>query len=490
MIESLLKGLIIMFVGREDELKQLDALWNKVTKTSLVTVRGRRRIGKSTLIEHFSRTSAARFLKVEGLAPKAAKSNQDQLKAFYSQLQLQTGESYEIKDWLKAFMDLDGAVRDDSRTVVLLDEISWMGRYERNFSGLLKIAWDNFFHRHPNLILFLCGSVSSWIRENILENAGFLGRPSLDIVLKELPVKDCLAFWGGAGKRLSSRELFDMLSVTGGVPRYLEEIDPSLSVDEALRQSCFTPRGYLFKDFDLMFDELYDKDAGVRKNILMAVAERPKTVSEIAAALKRPRNGHVVGLVSDLVQAGFLSAERGNNPVTGELRQEIRYRICDNYVRFYLHFLVPRRAMIEDGTYRFESLEQLPGWDGILGLQFENLVLGALPALVRHLHLEKSRILSMAPFRKFSRDAEQGCQIDCLIQTKRSLYVVEIKRKNEIGMEIIDEVERKIARLPYDGKLSVRPVLVYEGRLSPSVNDENYFTSIISATELFGLKCP
>ena len=93
----------------------------------------------------------------------------------------------------------------------------------------------------------------------------------------------------------------------------------------------------------------------------------------------------------------------------------------------------------------------------------------------------------MAPFRKFSRDSERGCQIDCLIQTKRSLYVVEIKRKAEIGMEIIDEVEQKIARLPYDGKLSVRPVLVYEGRLSSSVNDENYFTSIIPATELFGI---
>ena len=62
----------------------------------------------------------------------------------------------------------------------------------------------------------------------------------------------------------------------------------------------------------------------------------------------------------------------------------------------------------------------------------------------------------MAPFRKFSRDSEQGCQIDCLIQTKRSLYVVEIKRKNEIGMEIIDEVEQKIARLPYDGKWKIR----------------------------------
>ena len=476
-----------MFVGREIELKQLEALWNKVTKTSLVTVRGRRRIGKSTLIEHFAVKSGAKFLKVEGLSPKTAKSNQDQLKAFYSQLQLQTGKCYEVSDWLKAFKDLDDAIPDDRRTVVLLDEISWMGRYDKNFPGLLKIAWDNFFHRHPNLVLFFCGSVSSWIRENILENAGFLGRPSADIVLKELPVGDCLAFWGGAGARLSDRELIDMLSVTGGVPRYLEEFNPSLTVDECLRQSCFSPGGYLFKDFDLMFDELYDDRANERKDVLKTLVSRPMTVSEIAETLKRHRNGHVADSVKDLVQAGFLAAERGNNPATGELQQEIRYRICDNYTRFYLHFLKPRRAMIEDGSYRFDSLEQLPGWDGILGLQFENLVLGALPALVRHLHLEKTRILSMAPFRKFPKDVERGCQIDCLIQTKRSLYVVEIKRKSEIGEEVIDEVERKISRLPYDRKLSVRPVLVYAGRLSPSVTEENYFASVVSASELFGL---
>ena len=129
-----------MFVGRENELKQLGALWNKVSKTSLVTVRGRLRIGKSTLIEHFARKSEAAFLKVEGLSPKTAKSNRDQLKAFYSQLQLQSGKSYEIGDWLKAFKDLDDEIRDDRRTVVLLDEISWMGRYDRGFPGLLKIA--------------------------------------------------------------------------------------------------------------------------------------------------------------------------------------------------------------------------------------------------------------------------------------------------------------------------------------------------------------
>ena len=167
-----------MFVGRLEELDLLKGLWNKVTKTSLVTVRGRRRIGKSTLVAHFADVSNARFLKIEGLSPRTAKSNADQLKGFYSQLQLQSGKTYEVVDWLKAFKDVDAEIVDGQRTVLLLDEISWMAYYDASFPGLLKIAWDNFFHKHPNLILFLCGSVSSWIRENILEDGGFLGRPS------------------------------------------------------------------------------------------------------------------------------------------------------------------------------------------------------------------------------------------------------------------------------------------------------------------------
>lgn len=476
-----------MFVGRLEELDLLKGLWNKVTKTSLVTVRGRRRIGKSTLVAHFADVSNARFLKIEGLSPRTAKSNADQLKGFYSQLQLQSGKTYEVVDWLKAFKDVDAEIVDGQRTVLLLDEISWLAYYDASFPGLLKIAWDNFFHKHPNLILFLCGSVSSWIRENILEDGGFLGRPSADIVLKELSARDCLSFWGGAAKRLSSRELFDMLSVCGGVPRYLEEIDPSLTVDESLRRSCFTPQGYLFRDFDLMFDELYDKSSAERKSALNALAKKPMTVSEVAAALGRSRNGHLVELLKDLVQAGFLAQERGINPQTGELRQETRYRICDNYVRFYLHAILPRRAMIEDGTYRFESLERLPGWETMLGFQFENLVLGSLPALVARLHLDRSRILSMAPYRRNSDDKDRGCQIDCLIQTRRSMYVVEIKRKATIGPEIIDEVEDKIDRLGYSGKTSVRPVLVYDGKLSPMVEEDGYFAAIIPASELFGL---
>ena len=74
--------------------------------------------------------------------------------------------------WKTAHRQVDpyrGVRPKDGRTVVLLDEISWMGGYDKTFVGTLKIAWDKLFKKHDNVVVVLCGSVSSWIAENILE---------------------------------------------------------------------------------------------------------------------------------------------------------------------------------------------------------------------------------------------------------------------------------------------------------------------------------
>ena len=60
-------------------------------------------------------------------------------------------------------------------------------KFRARFSSKLKNAWDDFFHEHPRLIVFACGSVSAWIKKNILGNKGFAGRTSLDVVVPELP---------------------------------------------------------------------------------------------------------------------------------------------------------------------------------------------------------------------------------------------------------------------------------------------------------------
>ena len=190
----------VEFFGREDLIAQLDNLWAKRVP-SLVTCRGRRRVGKSTLIAEFARRSDAVFIKLDGLRPEKGMSNEDQLRFFADKLGEQTGCGKDVPaSWYEAFHRLSGQIDDRRKTVILLDEISWMASFDHTFAAVLKSAWDDLFKQHPKLILVLCGSVSFWIKEHVLENRAYVGRRSLDIVVPELPLVECVKFWGGEGE--------------------------------------------------------------------------------------------------------------------------------------------------------------------------------------------------------------------------------------------------------------------------------------------------
>ena len=474
-----------MFVGRERDLKDLQALWGR-DQGVLVTCRGRRRIGKSTLIEEFAARSAERFICIEGLPPRKGMSDALQRRWFCEKVAEYSGrDAVFAATWSLAFAQLDGLLTSGRKTVVLLDEISWIGGYDPDFAGYLKEAWDRKFRKHPNLVFVLCGSVSAWIAENILDSTGFVGRDSLDIELKELPPFQCQQMLGPAGERMSVREKIDLLSVTGGIPKYLEDVRPELSVDENVRRMCFMPRGILFREFDETFNGVFGRRAKTRGRILKMLMTGPKSAAELAEIDGKTPNGSYARALKDLRMAGYAAGDGGLNPCTGEPLREERFRVSDNYTRFYLHYVEPRRKMIEGDLFEFTSLEQLKGLDAMFGFQFENLVLGNLQMLFPMLGLETALVLSAAPYFQRATADREGCQIDLMIQTQRMLMAVEIKRRREIGHEIIDEVSEKIRKLKFSGSLSLRTALVYDGRLSPSVAADRYFDFLIPAERFF-----
>ena len=433
------------------------------------------------------------YLKISGLAPRKNMTNRDQLKYFCEVLAERMGwKGVSAKNWMAAFQHLGRAIAEkgDRRMIVLLDEISWMGAYDADFPGYLKDAWDDNFKKNANLIFVLCGSVSSWIQHNILDSTGFVGRISLELQISELPVSDCVKFWRQAAGGVSSREIFDMLSVTGGVPRYLEEIDPVLTTDENIRRLAFIKSGTLFKDFTRIFNDVFGKKSVAKQKILRTMTHGAKTLSEISIALGKTRNGHLSESLEELELAGFIERDQSLNPETGEPSKIDRYRIRDNYTRFYLRFIEPYSSMIRSGAFKFASLDALPGWDSIKGLQFENLVVNNVQPIITALGLERSLVLSAAPYRKVpsrrdsGADQIHGCQIDLLVQLKQAMYVVEIKRREFIDASVVEEVKEKVSRLPNPRSLSVRPVLVYDGRLSPAVNEDGYFLATFKASEL------
>ena len=473
-----------MFVGRKEYIDDLSALWRKST-SSLVACRGRRRIGKSTLIEQFAEKTADRFFSFEGLPPRKGMTNRDQLANFGALLAQQTNRPRLVfESWHDAFFWLNEFIDDKKRTVVLLDEISWMGAYDPDFPGHLKWAWDKLFHKHDKLVMVVCGSVSAWIKRNILDNTGFAGRFSRDYILPELPLSVCPSFWGATAGSVSTREMFDILSVTGGVPRYLEEIDPALSAEENIRRLFFTPQGKLFKEFDDMFSAVFGEAATTKKAILKALAEGPKSGAELSAELGLSNTGHFADHLRSLADGGFIAAGTGLNPETGKSARIDRYRLKDNYTRFYLRCVEPRKNEISVGGYRFASVEQLPGWDAIMGLAFENLIVNNWAELLPRIGVRNAIVESAAPYRRFASNIGKGVQIDLLIQTPRTAYAVEIKRKNRIGQETEEEMEEKIKRLKVRKGMSVRPVLVYDGTLDPQISGRGYFAATIDAATL------
>lgn len=478
-----------MFYGREDLICDLERLWAKRT-SSLVTCRGRRRIGKSTLIEHFAKISGAIFVKVEGLRPGKHVKNAEELANFALQLNAQTGCNCKTPaDWLHAFLSLNDCIRDGKRMVVLLDEISWMAHDDPTFAGTLKIAWDNYFKRHPKLVMVICGSVSSWIKENIIDDGAFYGRRSLDLVVPELPLSECVKFWGRAAERLDTREIIDVLSVTGGVPRYLEELTTAASANENIRNMAFRPHSILRTDFDEMFSDVITKQPTMCARIIRLLVDTSLTCAEIADRLEIDRNGNLTKALAQLVEAGLVSSDEGKNPETGEDAREKRYRLRDNYCRFYLKYIESAADVIDKGQYEFGSLDQLEGWESVKGLAFENLVVNNALALRPLLGIGKSTVTSVAPYRRSgSRDGKRpGVQVDLLVQTRRTAYLVEVKRRREIGREIIGELEEKVALIPARKGVSLRTALVYEGELAPIVEADGYFDAIIPFRRLLGL---
>jgi uncharacterized protein len=466
-----------LYVGREPEHEQLRQLLRK-RSSSLVICKGRRRIGKSTLIAKFGE-EVTQFLYFEGLPPREGLTRREQLAAFAERLAAQTSlPKVVLESWPQAFQLLSSAIPTKGWTVLLLDEISWMSIGDRDFAGHLKGAWDNYLSRHPRLIVVVCGSVSSWIDRNILSSPAFMGRCSLVIALEPLPLSACNAFW--RGKKVTGTEKLKILAVTGGVPRYLQEIDPSQSAEQNVHRLCFQPSGFLFQEAEQIFHDAFDRRADTYRRIVATLVDGSRTVSAIGAALRHERGGSLSDALVELVSAGFITRDVSFMPRTGKARpRAIRYRLSDNYLRFYLKYIAPRRSQIEKRLYQRAPLEALVSWDTIFGLQLENLVLQSLDLLRTTLQLDRVNVLNAGPYLQPATKRRAGCQIDLLLRTKQAVYVLEIKLRERIDRSVIEEMKEKVRRLEGARDLTVRTGLIFAGELDPRIERDDYFDFIV-----------
>lgn len=243
------------------------------------------------------------------------------------------------------------------------------------------------------------------------------------------------------------------------------------------------PEGVLFNEFDKIFKDIFQKRAESYKLIIQQLAENPCEYNQLAKKLQVEPTGGLSKQIKNLIAAGFVTRDYSWNK-TGEKGKLSRLRLCDNYIRFYLKYVESKKALIEQGIYTDISLENLPQWLIIMGLQFQNLVLNNLPSIINMLNIPSESIMAIGPYFQRKTARQEGCEIDLLIYTRFTLYVCEIKFRKIIKGDVINEVQEKIRRLKRAEAISIRPVLIYQGKLDFTVSQSDFFAYKINFSDI------
>ncbi|NGX51856.1 MAG: hypothetical protein KR126chlam5_00144 [Candidatus Anoxychlamydiales bacterium] len=471
------------FVGREKQLASLERLLKKKT-ASLVVIKGRRRVGKSRLIEEFGGKHP--FFTFCGLAPTEKMTAQSQRDEFSLLLSQQFGfPQVYADDWSKLFILLAEKIKT-GRKIILFDEITWMADKDPAFLSKLKNAWDLHLKKNSKLILILCGSISGWIEKNILSSSGFFGRISEKITLNQLSLNNCNKMLTNIGFKRSDLEKFMILSITGGIPWYLEQIDPDISAQENIKKLCFEPDGLLVDEFKYIFSDLFGRRSNIYKKIIKYLVKTPAEFEEIALGIKYEASGALSEYLNELIMSGFLKRDLTWFLKGGKESKLSKYRLSDNYLRFFLRYMSPKLDRIKKGQFMDIDLSSFAGLQSVLGLQFENLVLNNRKSILKLLNIRPDDVIDENPFFQRKTDRQGGCQIDYLIQTKyNTLYVCEIKfSKNEIKSDIINQMKKKISRIAIPRGFACIPVLIHVTDVNDGVNNVDYFGKIINFSQL------
>lgn len=274
--------------------------------------------------------------------------------------------------------------------------------------------------------------------------------------------------------------------MTGGVPWYLEQIQSHQTADENIKHLCFKKSGLLVHEFDHIFNDLFNPRGTIYKKIIKILSHGMRDRKSLQKAIAYSSSGTLSQYLNALETCGFISKHPSWSLKTGMPGKSTLYRLSDNYLRFYMHYIQPNLVKIKQGAFSEIPLTGLPGWESMLGFQLENLLLKNRSLIYRALGIHPQDIAMDNPYFQKASGRKKGCQIDHLIQTyANTLFICEIKmRRREVGSEVIDSLKTKIESLSVPKGLGISPVLFHLGPISDALLNSRYFYRIIDIANL------
>src|SRR3989338_7956990 len=192
--------------------------------------------------------------------------------------------------------------------------------------------------------------------------------------------------------------MLKILYVTGGIPWYLDLIDPKENADQNIYELCFEPASQLINEFQTIFHDLFERKGESYRKILQGLVDGMKTQQEIRDLLKLEEGGMLSDYLKNLVAAGFASEHYQWSLKKGTIGKQKLYRLSDCFLRFQLKYVEPYRALIEQGSYKKAAMGKLPGWDSIMGFQLESLLLANREFLFQSLGVDPPPVIRDNPF--------------------------------------------------------------------------------------------
>ncbi len=415
-------------IGREKEQEKLKGALDK-EESQLIAVYGRRRVGKTYLIEN----TLAREIVFDATGIKGA-NIRTQLSNFKAQI-VKRSKKYQktptLQNWFDAFQLLQEYIesKGKEKKVIYIDEFPWFCGQRSEFLPLFEHFWNNFCAKRKDIIVIVCGSAASFMVNNIIYNKdGLHGRISTTIKLLPFDLYETKEYLKYKKINWDYYDMVQCYMILGGIPHYLNQIDKRYTLPQNIDRLCFEARGQLMNEFDQVLLSLF-RNSSLHKSIIIELAQKRigLTRSALNENLGKGNNSAFTKAIRELEESGFIK----ECPSFDQKATKSLFRLNDEFCFFYLKYIEPNKGQGEGTWLHLFNSRSFDSWSGFA---FEMLCMKHTPQIKAALGIPKVRTTTHSWTSKEAQRSSQksGAQIDMLLKRQdRRIDIVEMKFYNK-----------------------------------------------------------
>lgn len=391
-------------IGREAEQ---EILHQRIESDApeLIAIYGRRRIGKTFLVRQYFNDTFSFYS--TGIYQGTKK---EQLREFNRQLEYYSGHKWKVaKDWFDAFAQLREyleSLSGNKPIIVFLDELPWMDTHKSRFIKAFEYFWNSWGATNKRLKLIVCGSATTWMRENVIfDKGGLYNRTTRSIYLAPFTLHETEQYLISRGIKWNRYQIAECYMILGGTPFYLQMLERNLSMTQNVDNLFFAQNAPLTREYDFLFRSLFN-EAIVHRQIIETLASKVvgMTRMEIIATAKIEDGGLLTKALRNLTDCDFIR----QYTAFGKSERETVYQLTDLFSLFHLRYVKGYRGQDE---HHWQNMVDSPSRRAWSGYSFEQLCL-------HHIHQIKQKLGITGVQSDVCAWKGEGGQIDLLIDRR------------------------------------------------------------------------